>query len=291
MTSRKVDVWIIFLGSDALLLPILTARIIGKKVIMQRPGSALHDFKVSNHSLIKPMEILSKTSLMFSNNILLYSPRLEKEWELEKYHNKILIARRHFLDLTTFEVRKQLHERKSVIGYIGRFKEEKGIMQLIQAIPLVLRERNDLEFSLIGDGHLLTDIESHLDRYESHGKVKITKWMAHEELVSYLNELRLIVLPSYIEGLPNIMLEAMACGTPVLATSVGAIPDVIRDGETGFIMEDNTPQCIASNIIRALHNPDLDQITGNARALVEREFTYESAVERYQNILYSFDPR
>ena len=94
-----------------------------------------------------------------------------------------------------------------------------------------------------------------------------------------------VVLPSYTEGLPNIMLEAMACGTPVLATPVGAIPNVIKDGETGFIMKDNSPECIAENVIRALNHPNLERIAGNARALVEREFTYERAVERWREVL------
>jgi glycosyltransferase involved in cell wall biosynthesis len=87
------------------------------------------------------------------------------------------------------------------------------------------------------------------------------------------------------------MLEAMACGTPVLATPVGAIPDVIKDGETGFIMEDNSPECIARNIIRALNHPNLEQIAQNARALVEKEFTFEKAVERYREILDSLKQR
>ena len=77
----------------------------------------------------------------------------------------------------------------------------------------------------------------------------------------------------------------MACGTPVLATPVGGVPDVIKDDETGFIIEDNSPECIAENVERALNSPDLDKIVKNARELVEKEFTYEAAVERYREIL------
>jgi len=77
----------------------------------------------------------------------------------------------------------------------------------------------------------------------------------------------------------------MACGTPVLATPVGAIPDVIKDGETGFLMENNSPECIATNVIRALEYPDLEGVAQRARALVEREFTYEKAVERWKEVL------
>jgi glycosyltransferase involved in cell wall biosynthesis len=105
----------------------------------------------------------------------------------------------------------------------------------------------------------------------------------HNKFPDYLN--KLFVLPSYTEGLPYTIVEAMACGTPILATPVGAIPDVIKDGETGFIMENNSPECIAENVMRVLEHPDLEQIVENARALVEREFTYEAAVERYRKIL------
>ena len=97
----------------------------------------------------------------------------------------------------------------------------------------------------------------------------------------------MLVVPSCTESGPAIAFEAMTCGTPVLATPVGRIPDVVKDGETGFIMESNSPECIAQNIARALNHPDLEQITRNARALVEREFTCEAVVEKYRNMLDS----
>ena len=68
------------------------------------------------------------------------------------------------------------------------------------------------------------------------------------------------------------MLEAMACGTPVLATPVGAVPQVLRDKETGFLVRDNSPDCLAEAIVAALEYPHLRHIAGNARALVQREF-------------------
>ncbi|MFC2005289.1 glycosyltransferase, partial [Chloroflexota bacterium] len=71
----------------------------------------------------------------------------------------------------------------------------------------------------------------------------------------------------------------------VLATPVGGIPDVIKDGKTGFMLQDNSPECIAMNVIKILEHPNLDRISENARELIEQEYTYQTVVKRYQQIL------
>jgi len=191
------------------------------------------------------------------------------------------------LDFDKFTIKKQIGQREKVVGYIGGLSKSKGVLNLLQAIPNILEEESEIKFMIAGDGDLVNFIREFINKNELTDKVKLLGWIPHRELPEYLNELKLLILASYSEGLPNIMLESMACGTPVLVTPVGAIPDVIKDGKTGFIMEDNSPECIARSVIRALSYPNLEQIAENARTLVEKEYTFEVAVKGYKNILAS----
>ena len=285
--TRNVDVWFFFFGGSTLLLPMLTAKVLMKRVVLALAGSSTQSLKSTNDNLLKPVEILSKINCTLSNRITLCSKNLIKDWHLEKYENKISIAYEHFLDFDKFKIKKKFGERADLVGYIGRLSEEKGVLNFVKAIPLILKQRDDLEFLIGGDGPLQDKIGKYLEEEKLNNKVKLTGWIAHDELSEYLNELKLLVIPSYTESGPLIALEAMSCGTPILATSVGHIPNIVNNGGTGFIMENNSPECIAENMMRALEHPDLDEIVKNARGLVEREFTYEAAVERYRKILES----
>ena len=71
----------------------------------------------------------------------------------------------------------------------------------------------------------------------------------------------------------------------MLTTPVGAIPDVIKDGETGFIMENNSPECIAKNIIRALKSSDIERISNDGRMFVQENYAFEKIVETWRSIL------
>ena len=282
---RKIDFYIFFIGEASLTLPMLTAKLLRKKVVLAFAGSSIHILKSANDNLFKPIEILSKINCALSDRIIVYSPNLIKEWDLGKYTDKLLIAHKHFLDFDKFKITKQFNEKANLVGYIGRLSEEKGTINFVKAVPEILKERDDLELLIGGDGQLRDEIKEYLDKNNLNDKVKCVGWIPHDKLPDYLNELRLLVLPSYTEGLPNIMLEAMVCGTPVLATPVGAIPDIIKDGETGFIMGNNSPECIAANVMKVLEHPNLEEIVENARELMEERYTYEAAVERYRTIL------
>lgn len=285
--TRNVDLWIFFKGGEALVLPMLIAKSSKKGVVIALVGSIQKQGKIQKDIFLNILSFFGKLNYILSDRIIVYSKNLIVEWNLEKYKDKICIAHEHFLDFDNFKIKKGFDERDNLVGYIGRLSEEKGVLNFVKAIPKILEKKGEVKFLIGGDGKLRNEIEKYLEDGNLNDKVKLTAWIPHDELPEYMNELKLVVLPSYTEGLPNIMLEAMACSTPVLATSVGAIPDVIKDGETGFIMEDNSPECIAENVIRALEYPNLDEIIKNARKLVEKEYTYEAAVESYRKIRFS----
>lgn len=276
---------IFFLYGTSLLLPILTCKIFDKKIAMILTGSSSSSCKSRGSIYSSSIEAIERISYLVSDLLIVYSPRLIEKWDLQNYANKILIAHRHFLDFETFTVTTPHSGRPPLIGYIGRLSGEKGVQHFVQALPTILGNREDLHVLIGGDGQLKESVKASLLEGDIAARVDLPGWISHDDLPGYLNQLRLLILPSYTEGLPNIMLEAMACGTPVLATPVGAVPDVIVDGKTGFVLENNSPECIAENVMRAMEHQDLEEIAEAGRRFVKENFTFERVVERWKEVL------
>lgn len=285
--NRKAKTWIFFHGSGTLLLPIFLAKLLRKKVILMLPGSS-KALKYARDPFYRVVKILESINLALSTQIIVYSNILVNDWNLNKYSNKISIAHEHFLDFSSFSLTHPYTERQDLIGYVGRLSEEKGILNLIKTVPEVIKWNPDIRFLIIGDGKLRNEIESYLIKSNILEYVIFSGWVSHDELPKYFNQMKLMILPSYSEGLPNVILEAMACGTPVLTTPVGAVPDFVEDGKTGFIIETSSPDSIFRNIIRAMESPILNEISKNAALKVRAEFSYDSAVKNYERVLYPY---
>jgi len=292
--SKNIDILIFFVGGTALILPMVTAKILGKKVVLESTGSGYDSAKaiyservLGLGGIIFPfiIKIMENINYHLADRVIVNSCRLADQHKLESHKTKIRVACNNFIDFKKFKITRNHAERPNLIGYIGRLSEEKGIMNFVEAIPKLLKDNDTFEIIIIGGGTMDKKVSLFLGEKKLQNSVKCLGWLPNDCLPNYLNKMKLLVVPSYTDVLPATMLEAMACGVPILATPVGSIPDYIKNNETGFIMDNNSPDCIAINIKHILRVPHLDAIIKNARALVEQEFAYATAVDKYRDIL------
>jgi colanic acid/amylovoran biosynthesis glycosyltransferase len=119
---------------------------------------------------------------------------------------------------------------------IGRLVEQKGPLLLVEAAGK-LRDRGvDFELVLVGDGPMRVEIERLIERLKLGDRVKLAGWMSKAEVRQTLIEARAMVLPSFAEGLPVVLMEALALGRPVITTYVAGIPELVKPGESGWLV-------------------------------------------------------
>jgi glycosyltransferase involved in cell wall biosynthesis len=217
--------------------------------------------------------------------VIVYSKSAIGGWNLSRFSKKIIIVYEHFIDTDHFHVIISIDHRENIIGFVGRFSHEKGIISFIRAIPGILSDYPDHRFLIIGSGPLEYEVKQFLSLNNLNNKVTVVPWVEYQDIPEYLNKMKVLILPSFTEGLPNVVLEALACGTPVLVTRVGSLVDLIEDGINGFFLEDNSPDSIKKGVISVIENQNKDKIVTNGLNLILTDYTYQKALERYENVL------
>ena len=284
--SRDIDVVVLFIGEDLLILPLLMGKVLGKKMVkIVTESTAQWRGLRYGRFVYHALKLLERINNSLCDRIVVETESTLQWIGLESYRDKILIGGQIHTDTDLFRVILPFYRRDDVIGYIGSSTKQKGIINLVKAIPLIIAAFPKAKFIIGEKGQLSQEVGDELEQNGMSSKVTRLNWIPQEELPDYFNRLKLFVLPTYSEtGIPAVVLESMACGTPVLATPVGGITDAIEDGKTGFILRENTPQQIAWDVIRVLEYPDLKQVAESARRLVETEYSYPAVLERYRNI-------
>ncbi|MHB8773439.1 MAG: glycosyltransferase family 4 protein [Syntrophales bacterium] len=167
-----------------------------------------------------------------------------------------------------------------LVTFSGRFVPRKGIIFLLRAWRDVVAEKKDARLLLLGDGPLREEM-TRAAREIGIADSVIFRGQVNA-VAEYLRVTDLFVLPSLQEGMPNALLEAMACGLPVVATRIGGVVDIVADGENGILVEPGNPADMSAAILRLLRDPALTRrISAAARATVERSYSLDSIGKRY----------
>lgn len=158
--------------------------------------------------------------------------------------------------------------------------EQKGVDILLRSLSLVLRHQK-VVLNIIGTGPRLTQYQALAERLGVSEKVRFLGFVEHEEMPRHYQQADLFVLPSRRESFGLVLAEAMACGLPVVATTAGAIPEVVEDGVTGVLVPPDDPEALASAVVSLLSNRPRMQAMGTAGAQrVRQRFTWDKVAQR-----------
>ncbi len=289
---RRDEDIVLFFGPTAYLLPILVAKLANKTVVLQPRGNVPLTLRLNwqervpvpvAHILAGSIWLLERIGFEVADDIITYTPSMAEELDLSRYKSKLHTSGARYIDTDRFTPSTPFEERGPVVGFLGRIDEEKGIRTLAkvaQQLP------DNIKFVFAGDGNLSDWLTTTLSEDQSGRNIEFTGWIDHEDVPAVLNRLSLLVMPSQpTEGLPTVILESAACGTPVYATPVAGVPDVVREGETGFLMNELDADQIVNDVVDILGMETLPEISDNCRALIEQEYSFEASVDRYRQIL------
>jgi glycosyltransferase involved in cell wall biosynthesis len=158
-----------------------------------------------------------------------------------------------------------------IIGAAGRLSPEKGFDQLVAAAGLMAKSHPDVGIVVFGDGPMRPQLAARIVELGLKDKMVLAGF--HSDVAKYLPHLDVGVLPSFTEGLPVTLLEMMAAGRPVVATSVGGIPEALADGESGWLVPPGDPPALATRLGRTLDDPSgRSRVAANARGVARERF-------------------
>jgi glycosyltransferase involved in cell wall biosynthesis len=172
-----------------------------------------------------------------------------------------------------------------VVGIVARFRPEKDHVNLLRAARTVVDELPRARFLIIGDGPTLPQVEALCTELQLTPNVHFAG--LRDDVPRLLQTIDVFVLSSAtVECFPIALLEAMACARPAVCTAIGGIPEMINDGETGYLVPPKDPQELAAGLVRLLRDPQTARRMGRAaRARVEAEFTLDRSVAAAQQAI------
>jgi glycosyltransferase involved in cell wall biosynthesis len=168
-----------------------------------------------------------------------------------------------------------------LVGHVARLDPAKDQASLIQAFACARLTHQDIRLVIVGDGPSRARLERLAD--DLRVRDRVTFLGSRSDVPRLLTHFELFVLSSTQEGLPLALLEAMACGKPVVVTAVGEIPRIVEDGATGVLVPPGEPAALAGALVRLLRRPvEAEALGAAARALVRARYDLSATIRQYE---------
>lgn len=194
------------------------------------------------------------------------------------------------VDEKTFVPLRNRNCTEKYVLFTGFLKPRKGLFDLIECAEYVCRVYSDVNFVICGTGPFLRKLEQEIRSKGLHKRILLLGYVNRNKLIQTFQNATVQVLPSHYEGLPTVLLEAMSCGVPVVATDIGGNSDVISSGVNGFLVPPKCPEEMAKIVMRLIDDASLRENIGRAaRKTIEKYYTWDKIADNilkcYENML------
>lgn len=253
----------------------------------------------NTNSWKKPVDIFwDRLLARFTNKVIAVSDYVKDFTQhQEKLDSQKLVTVKHGICLNEFDaVNGRVQTRnllgfdgnQTIVGSLGRLVPQKGYAYFLKAMPEILDKFPDTQFVIVGDGPLKPELVELSKRLGIESNLHFTGF--RKDIPQLLKAMDLFVCSSLWEGFGIVLIEAMACSLPVIAANVGPIPEVVKHGETGILIESENAVQIASSVIQLLANQkQMQQLGRNGRKRVEALFTAETMIENLEHIYFNLN--
>ena len=181
-----------------------------------------------------------------------------------------------------FRTEWRVKPEELVLGFVGQLDERKGIRVLLAAFQRIKREWPQTRLVFVGQGPLRELIVDESEKQHWGEAVLIPGFL--DDIAGVMQALDILLLPSYWEGFGIVLIEAMAAGKPAISTDTSSMPEIIVDGQTGFVVPPGDVEALADRVIQLLHNATLREKFGRAaRQRVLEKFTQQRMIAELEN--------
>lgn len=268
----------------------LVSRLLGFDSVVSRPVMLSEDSALTSFYRWK-LRLLDFFFTRWSESLVAISQKGMKQWERELWfipgNRKRVIM--NGVDLHRFRQKSFPDFQLIRFCTIAQFTSVKGHLYLLEAARKLKLEKRNFEIFLVGDGPLRDMCQKYVFQHGLQDTVNFTGFLKNPETI--LEQTHVLVLPSLREGVPVSVLESMACGRPVIATDVGAVSEILRNGENGFLIVPADSSAISSAMAKFIDEPNLIREMGHRAFISAQQYSLESMrdgyVKLYKDMLLS----
>jgi len=229
-----------------------------------RKGNRMEDNPIEYARLFQQVDLILPVCHFFRNEFIKYGCPPEK-----------IIVHHSAIDCDAIAYKKRDDSKKKVIDILttARLINSKGLDKGINAIAHLIHKYSNIRYTIIGGGKLYESLKSLIGQYDMREKILLLGWQPHDIVKKALYNADMYVHPSMAcEGIPNAIMEAMASGLPVVSTDVNGTPELVRNNQTGIVVESGSIDKLAEGIERLIRDKKLRNLMGlKGRHYVEQE--------------------